>query len=321
MKMIQTVCGEILSEKIDGALVHEHILASAAGIPENYPQLFGRNFIQRAAQQLRDLKENGINTIVDASPYDLGRDPKRLRELSEQTGVQIISTTGMFFDLNGSFGHFSEDQISQIIVDDLTKGMAGTDIRAGIIKAVMDRECDTPGRILQHHAAANASIQTGCPIFLHSASELQTGRYQLPLLFEAGAKPEKIRIDHFLDTTDMEYISWLYDQGVWLGADRLPRIRFEHEHFVSTNARLKTVKAMIDAGMADRMLFSHDAGAVSTLWDTVDAETLRFVHEEVIPDGWLYILKHAIPALVVMGVDPAVLHKILFENPRHFFES
>ena len=87
MKMIQTVCGEISSEKIDGALVHEHILASAAGIPENYPQLFGRNFIQRAAQQLRDLKENGINTIVDASPYDLGRDPKRLRELSEQTEI------------------------------------------------------------------------------------------------------------------------------------------------------------------------------------------------------------------------------------------
>ena len=277
--------------------------------------------MQRAAAQLQALKDNGINTIVDASPYDLGRDPRRLQELSKQTGVQIICTTGMFFDLTDSFGHFNEDTIAQLMIDDITHGMAGTQIRAGIIKAVMDRECDTPGRILQHHAAAHASCETDCPIFLHSASELETGRYQLPLLFEAGAKPEKIRIDHFLDTTDMEYISWLYDQGVWLGADRLPRIRFEHEHFVSTNARMKTVKAMIDAGMADRMLFSHDAGAVSTLWDTVDEQTLRFVHEEVIPDGWLYILKHAIPALIEMGVDEAVLHQILFENPKRFFGS
>lgn len=321
MKKIQTVCGKVSSEKIGGALVHEHVLASAAGIPENYPQLFGADFMQRAADQLLALKEHGINTIVDASPYDLGRDPRRLQELSCQTGVQIICSTGIFFDLNGAFGHFSEDTISQILIDDLTRGMAGTDIRAGVIKAVMDRECDTPGRIVQHHAAANASVQTGRPIFLHSASELETGRYQLPLLFEAGAKPEKIRIDHILDTTNMEYISWLYDQGVWLGADRLPRICFEHEHFVSTNARLKTVKAMIDAGMADRMLFSHDAGAVSTLWDTVDEETLRFVHEKVIPDGWLYILKHAIPALIEMGVEPSVLRKILYENPRRFLES
>lgn len=321
MRKIQTVCGEVSTDTITGALVHEHVLASAAGIPENYPQLFGADFMYRAKKQLLAIKENGINTIVDASPYDLGRDPKRLQELSQQTGVQIICTTGMFFDLTGSFGRFGEDRIAQLMIDDLTCGMAGTQIRAGVIKAVMDRECDTPGRILQHHAAANASCETGCPIFLHSASELETGRYQIPRLLEAGAKPEKIRIDHILDTTNMEYISWLYDQGVWLGADRLPRIRFAHEHFVSTQARLKTVKAMIDAGMADRMLFSHDAGAVSTLWDTVDEQTLQFVRDEVIPDGWLYIQNHAVPALIEMGVDEGVLHQILFENPRRFFES
>lgn len=319
MRRIQTVSGEISSEEITGALVHEHVLASAPGIPENYPQLMGPNFMQRAAAALQELKDNGINTIVDASTYDLGRDPKRLRELSIQTGVNIICTTGFFFSLDNSFGNFSEDLISQIYIDDLMLGMAGTDIRAGIIKAVMDRECDTKGRVLQHHAAANASVETGCPIFLHTAADLETGRYQIPLLLEAGARPEKIRLDHFLDTTNMEYISWLYDQGVWLGADRLPRIRFEREHFVSTNARLKTVKAMIDAGMADRMLFSHDAGAVSALWDTVDAQTLRFVHDEVIPDGWLFILKHAFPALIEMGVEPTVLHQILFENPKRFF--
>lgn len=321
MKTVETVLGPIGTDEIGGALVHEHILASAPGIPENYPQLYGADFLERARAALSALKNSGINTVVDASTYDIGRDPVRLRRLSEQTGIHIVCTTGFFSSLDHSFGNFSEDQITRIYVDDLTKGMAGTAIKAGIIKAVMDRECCTPGRILQHRAAAAASNETGCPIFLHSTSELETGRYQLALLKQAGARMDRVRIDHILDTTNMEYIRWLYDQGVWLGADRLPRVRFEDEYFVSTEARLRTVKAMIDDGMADRMLFSHDASAVSTLWDTVDEKTLRFVRESVIPDGWLFIQKHAFPRLLEMGAEEQTLRRILFENPRLFFET
>ena len=73
--------------------------------------------------------------------------------------------------------------------------------------------------------------------------------------------------------------------------------------------------------MADRMLFSHDASAVSTLWDTVDEKTLRFVRESVIPDGWLFIQKHAFPRLLEMGAEEQTLRRILFENPRLFFET
>lgn len=318
MNRVQTVCGLIDQDHVRGALVHEHVLASAPGIPENYPLLYGEGYLDRAARDLSALLENGIHTIVDASTYDLGRDPKRLRWLSEKTGVQIVSTTGIFFDWTSGFGSFSEDTVSRMFIDDIRVGMAETDIKAGLIKAVMDRECATSGRVLQHRAAANASIETGCPIFLHTASELETGRYQLQILKESGVHPEKIRVDHILDTTNMEYIQWLYDQGVWLGADRLPRIRKKEEHFVSTQARLITIKNMIDLGMADRMMFSHDASSISTLWDTADAETLRFVNESVIPDGWLFIQRHAFPELIRMGVDPDVLHRILFDNPKRY---
>lgn len=321
MNYVQTVCGPVDVKNIAGTLVHEHVLASAAGIPENYPQLFVGDFIARASKMLKDLKANLITTIVDAAPYDLGRDPKRLKQLSESTGVNIISSTGMFFDLTGAFGKFSEDLIADIFISDIQKGMAGTDIKAGIIKVVMDSECDTPGRKLQHHAAARAAVETDCPIFLHSCSYKETGRYQLKLLKEAGMPMNRVRIDHILDTTNFEYFNWLYDQGVWLGADRLPLVHSPNEYFVSTQGRLDTIKRMIDAGMADRILLSHDAGGVSTLWDTVDDETSRFLNEEVIPDGWLFILKHAFPRLIEMGVDPQILHQILFENPQRYFEG
>ena len=80
--------------------------------------------MERARAALSALKNSGINTVVDASTYDIGRDPVRLRRLSEQTGIHIVCTTGFFSSLDHSFGNFSEDQITRIYVDDLTKGMA-----------------------------------------------------------------------------------------------------------------------------------------------------------------------------------------------------
>ena len=318
-KYTETVLGSIETDKIGGTLVHEHVIASAAGIPVSYPELLGADRIERAEKALLALKERGITTVCDASPYDLGRDPKTLKLLSEKTGVNIIASTGFFME--STFGSFSEQQIADCMIKDINVGMDGTEIKAGIIKAVMDREGDTPGRKLLHHAAAMAQSETGCNIFLHSCSDIQTGKYQIPLLIEAGAKAEKIRIDHILDTADMEYISWLYDRGVWLGADRLPRIKFKHEHFVGTLSRMRTVKAMIEAGMQDRMLFSHDTGPVSTLWDTVDKKTKDYISGELCPGSWTYIMDKAVPEMVRMSIPEQALHQILFENPKRFFGS
>ena len=45
-----------------------------------------------------------------------------------------------------------EEKWAQAFEDDINKGCDGTDIKAGILKAAMDKEGPTPSNIKTHHA-------------------------------------------------------------------------------------------------------------------------------------------------------------------------
>ena len=317
MDVVQTVRGPVSVNDMGFCLMHEHVMASAAGIPENYPQMYRADWMQSLVSDLTQLKRNGISTVGDASPFDLGRDPKRL--VAEQADIHIICCSGFFFELNPCLGSWTEEQIAQMQIDDLTKGIGDTGICAGMIKAVMDREGATPGRRFLHHAAGIASNETGVPVFLHSNPLYETGRYQIPLLREVGVDPSRIKLDHILETTNMDYIKWCYDQGVWLGCERIPRVVIPGDPYgVQVETRIKTAKAMIDAGMADRMIFSHDFSGVTPVFDTLDQHQ-RAAFDAQIPGRWLYLKQSFFPKLVEMGVEENVLYQTNVENPRKLF--
>ncbi len=320
MKYVQTVTGPLETSKIGFSLMHEHVVASAAGIPENYPELYVKGYYEKALKDLKDLKANGIELIVDTAPYDLGRDPRTLKELAEKSGMNIVATTGFFMDLSPMLGNYTPDDLAACMIKDLKKGMSGTDIKAGMIKGVMDMEGPTKGREIQHRAAAIASNETGTPVFMHTLAFKQTARFQLEFLKAEGIDMNRVKVDHCLETTDLDYIKWIADQGVWLGVERLPCLHLPHEHGVATETRIKMVKQMIDAGMADQMLLSHDTGVLSTMWNTKSPEELEFI-ESLAPQHWLFIKDYVIVKLLEMGVDETVLNKICYENPRRFFEG
>ncbi len=320
MKQIMTVTGPLAPEEVQGALLHEHVLASAPGIPENYPCLYRKDYYERARGDLFRLREEGINTLVDATAFDLGRDVRTLKRLSEETGIHIIASTGFYQDFSPSFGIYDTDRIAECMIRDLCDGVGDTGIRAGMIKAVMDTEGPTRGREVQHRAAAVASLATGAPVFLHTAADKQHVRQQLAFLQAEGMDLRRVKVDHCLDTEDFSYVQWLYDTGVWLGIERLPEMTAPDAGGIPTERRLRMVKRMIDAGFGDRMLLSHDFSSVSNLCDTKAPEEMAYM-EALIPDRWLYIKRHAVPWLIAEGVDPERLQNILYENPRRYFAS
>ena len=101
-------------------------------------------------------------------------------------------------------------------------------------------------------AVARAHHQTGLSIMLHSYSPGQVGRRQIAILKEEGVPMNRVKLDHSNDTTDLEYLFWILDQGCFLGLDRYPG------DVPSVNQRNKTLKALIDAGFAGRLCVSHD---------------------------------------------------------------
>ena len=118
---------------------------------------------------------------------------------------------------------------------------------------------------------------------------------------------------HSNDTTDVEYLLWLIEQGCYLGLDRYPGRN------ASPLARTRTMKALIDAGYADRICPSHDWSILRVLAanpEITEEERLRLN-----PHGYLYIKKVVFPQLREMGVAREVIDSLFVDNPRKFFEG
>ncbi len=313
MTVINTVLGPLDTSALGFTLMHEHLIVSSAGIPRNYPKLLGDGFMDLLVDELTRVREGGIKTIVDATTLDLGRDVNLLVEASRRSGVNIIATTGWWLDVPRSFTGVSADQLSQLFISDIQEGIAGTNIKAGILKGASDVSGITPSEEIILRGVARAHLQTNAPIMLHSYSPGQIGKLQISILRDEGVDLRRVKLDHSNDTTDVEYLTWLMDQGCYLGLDRYPGRN------VSPMARTKTMKALIDAGYAHRLLPSHDHILVRVIAETpvISPEERRKRN----PHGCLYIKNVVIPHLLEMGVSQSTLNAIFVDNPRNFFEG
>ena len=320
MKTVNTVLGPLETSKIGFALMHDHIMGSASGIPQVYPELLGKNYKERIIIGLTAARQAGVNTIVDADTFDLGRAVNILAEVSKLSGVNIICCSGWFGELPGYFGSFTADQYAQIFVREVQEGIEGTSIKASILKSAADFGGVTPNGALLLRGVARAQLLTGVPIMLHSYSPDQVGRQQIEILKEEGVDLRRVKLDHSTDTKDMEYLEWVIKQGCYLGMDRLPGIHVPPLARVSPDGRVKTIKDLIDAGYADRILLGHDAFLVSTFFDTLP-EAAKKKLETDNPYGFLYINKYVLPKLRELGVSEKTIHSICVDNPRRFFEG
>lgn len=313
MTTINSVLGPLDTAALGFTLMHEHLIVASAGIPQNYPELLGDGFMDRIVDGLLQAREGGINTIVDATTLDLGRDVTVMAEASRRSGVNIIAVTGWWLDTPRFLGGVSADQFARLFIREIQEGIAGTDIKAGILKSASDVGGVTPAAETILRAVARAHLQTNVPIMLHSYSPGQVGRQQLAILKEEGVDLRRVKVDHSNDTTDVEYLTWLMEQGCYLGLDRYPGFN------VSPQARTKTMKALIDAGYAHRLLPSHDH---SLVWVMAEASPISpEAREKRNTHGYLYMKKVVFPQLQEMGVPEATLNSLCTDGPRTFFEG
>ena len=138
--MINSVTGPIEADRLGFTLMHEHIMVSASGMYRSYPDLLGPNRFERAVECLKEAKAGGIDTMVDATTFDLGRDPELLRAVSEASGVNIINVTGWWLDVPRFIRHVSPRQMAREFVRDIEEGFRGTDVKAGVLKCAADFE-------------------------------------------------------------------------------------------------------------------------------------------------------------------------------------
>jgi phosphotriesterase-related protein len=315
MKTVNSVLGPIRIDDLGFTLMHEHVVVAAAGIPQVYPELLGEHILEHLTQSLIEAKQAGIDTVVDATTLDLGRDINMVAQAAKKAGINIVACTGWWLEAPTFLPAISINQLTQIFVREIKEGIEGTNIKAGILKAASDAGGVTEWQEKVLRAVARAHLLTDVPIMVHSSSPKQIGRHQLAILKEEGVRPERVKFDHSNDTTDIGYLNWLLEQGCYLGMDRYPGFGP-----VKSQDRTRTLKALVDSGYIDRLLPSHDWPLVQVRSDSPSAPA-PLAPEGTPPLGWLYLQKVVFPELREMGLSDSQLNRLCVTGPRNFFSG
>jgi phosphotriesterase-related protein len=313
MAKIPTVLGEIDASELGVTLSHEHIIVSNGEDSAHYPWLYDRQkTLDDARARLKEIKAGGVDSMIDLTTPDLGRDIEFMIEAAQGTGVHVIAGTGIWRDPPRSIMERDVDATADIFVREIEQGIGNTSVRAGAIKVANDIEGFTEAHIRILRAAARACKRTGVPISTHHNASMQMGTTQVRIFKEEGAPMDRIAIGHSADTRDVDYLESLLKEGVYLSMDRYPG----RAPRPTMEQRNETVKALIDRGWGDKLMLGHD-GWVTSWFRAGDPETTnRYLQRQ--PEGMSLVTRLAVPALLQIGVTQDQVDMMLRHTPRRF---
>ena len=301
IKIIRTVAGDIPAGDISGTLlVHEHVT-----IDLYYRNLDVDLLLAKSPEVVADVqaaKAAGVGLIVDVTPYDIGRNHLEQVEISAGSGVHIVSCTGYYLPRYYPYtvALWDEPRLADFMVGEITEGIAGSAVRAGVIGEIgWDEGQDAETEALQHkvfRAAAMASRRTGAPIVTHTFW-CERGYAQLQVLLDAGARADRILIGHMDCAKSMTDLYRIVEAGAYVGIDRIGLPRYN-----SDETRVRMLMELVAAGFAERILISSDIARRSRLGGNAGYRTVnRFTQ-----------------MLAETGAGKALLHQLTHVNPKAF---
>lgn len=314
MAMVETVRGPVEASQLGRTLMHEHVVILDPEALRNYGHVFGDLYweeergVADAIEKLRELREAGIETIVDPTVPGLGRDIRRIQRINEAVDLNIVVATGVyaFLELPNFLRYRDPDQLAELFVREIREGIDDTGVKAAFLKCAVEEHGvigDVP-RILR--AVATASRETGAPVMVHTNAAAKTGIVALEALVAEGVEPSRINIAHAGDSNDLDYLRRIADTGAILGCDR-----FNIDHFNPTPDRIRTLLALLAEGYADRIILSHDASVFNDFF-TGDP---KFADEH---PSYLFISETVLPQLREYGVTDEQIDTMLVDTPRRF---
>ena len=332
---VRTVLGEIPAAELGTTLVHEHLLvdircnwrpdddpaiAFRPVTPERLGRVRASPFACRdnlvvdephvLAEELKRYRAAGGHTIVDATPPGLGRDARVLEWLAAESGVNIVAGCGFYVEATHPAGlhRWPVEDIAAEMIRDLTEGMDGTGIRAGVIGEMgVTGYPMEPAERKVLRAAAMAQQEVGCAIIAHSAAGPDSPLEVIEVLSVAGADMSKVVQSHLDDRfrSDIDRYRRAVEVGAGLGLDTFGRELYyamRKTWLPSDEDRMDALVMLIESGMADRVFPAQD---------------ICFKHELAAYGGHGYdhFLRYIVPRLEARGVSEADLDTLLRKNP------
>ena len=295
---VMTVQGPVPATELGTTLPHEHVFLD---LWQEFCRNGVFNDVELAVYELNDYVDAGGATLIDCTSIEIGRDPAKLREVAERTGLRIIMGTSHYrhpYIDRDWFDRHDVDAIAEGHIRDIREGAGDTGIKAGIIGEVAsERDFISTAEERSFRAAARAHLATGVAISTHAAC-YPMGTKQLDLLESEGVDPRRVIIGHCDTVPDPAYHLELIRRGAWVQFDTI-RETNEYER----DQRIRFVSALAEAGHIDRILLSHDI-------------CLRVHLQAYGGSGYSYVLRRFIPTLESNGFSEADVRQLVVENPR-----
>ncbi|KAA2257916.1 phosphotriesterase [Solihabitans fulvus] len=277
MTAVRTVLGDLAGADLGVTNSHDHLFFRSALLP-------GQELddVAAAEAELRGFADLGGRTVVQWTPFGLGRRAEALPELSRATGVTVVAATGLHRAAHYAPGLVDRvrDRLADLFVGELTKGvLAGDDpdgavlpFRAGLIKiAGAFHDLDAHARHVLV-AAAEAHHSTGAPISVH----LEHGTAPLDVLHvlhdSLGVPPQRIILGHLNRSPDLMVHRQVADTGAWLAFDGPSRANH------ATDWRLpESLVALVAAGHGGQVLLGGDTTTAQARAATGGGPGMRFL--------------------------------------------
>jgi phosphotriesterase-related protein len=333
---IQTVTGPVEAGSLGTTSVHEHLLidlsvwfdepadAEAARVaaltvgPDTEAIVRANPFAVRdnlvldsmdlAAEEVERFRAAGGMTIVDLTLDEIGRDPVRLRTLSERTGVQVVMGCGHY--IAGAHPAWvreaSVEQLADELVRDLTVGVRETGVRAGVIGEIGTSDPIAPAEARVLEAACRAQLATGAALVVHLDPWGVNGHAVLDLVEAAGVPLDRVALCHMDPSlvTRPGSIGSLAARGAWVSLDIWgDEDAYGGRGMPTDRQRAAAVHRALDEGWIGQLLIAQD----------VCTKTQQRAHGG---RGYDHLLTGVPGILLGLGLPVQVVPQLLVENPR-----
>ncbi len=303
--LIMTVKGPVKASEMGVSLTHEHILVDFAGADKIADEKWDREaVIEKALPFLKLATEYGCKTFVECTPSYIGKDPLLLSDLSERTGLNIITNTGFYGASDNKYiPAFAYEESAQQLADrwisEWNNGIDGSGVKPGFIKIGV-----SPGALSDIHkklitAAAITHLSTGMVIASHTGPSIPAFE-QIEILKKEGVSPEAFIWVHAQTEKDMNKHVEAAKMGAWVSFDGLS------DDNVGKYAEL--IKNMNEKRVLNKVFLSHDAG-----WYDPQKEGGGNYR------GYNTLFEKLIPELQKAGFTDNQIQLLLVKNPAKAF--
>jgi phosphotriesterase-related protein len=312
--LVNTTAGPLAATELGFVLTHEHVLIASPEVRVVWPESFDTAAAQRrVVARLAAARAAGVNTLVDLTTIDFGRDAQFVQQAARSADLPVVICTGLW-NVPLYFQWRPAEVAEQFFVKEIVDGIEGSELKAGVIKITSNAELLTPAQDTIFRAAARAHRRTGVPIMTNTEASQRSGLDQQRVLAEEGVDLTRVVIGHS-ETEDFEYLLRLLDRGSLIGVDRFgwaPSDATRRLGRPSHAQRLRIVAELCRRGYAGQVLLSHDTAGLSVF----DPE----VYDREHPDSRFdFIPTTVLGELQAAGVSAAEIALMSRDNPRTLF--